>query len=44
VLVVTCAGFLAVDRLGPLLLALRIAHGIAFTFFSHKLLRWLSGC
>ena len=33
VLVVACAGFLAVDRLGPFLLALRIAHGIAFTFF-----------
>jgi predicted MFS family arabinose efflux permease len=32
-LVLTCAGFLAVDRLGPFLLALRIAHGIAFTFF-----------
>jgi len=32
-LVVSCLGFLAVDRLGPLLLALRIAHGLAFTFF-----------
>jgi len=33
VLVGTCASFLAVDRLGPFLLALRIAHGVAFTFF-----------
>ena len=32
-LVATCLGFLAVDRLGPLLLCLRIAHGIAFTMF-----------
>ncbi|HTO06630.1 MAG TPA: MFS transporter [Myxococcota bacterium] len=33
VLLAACLGFLAVDRLGPLLLALRIAHGVAFTFF-----------
>jgi len=32
-LAATCAGFLAVDRLGGLLLALRIAHGAAFTAF-----------
>ena len=32
-LLLSCLGFLAVDRLGPLLLALRIAHGVAFTFF-----------
>ncbi len=29
----TGAGFLAVDSLGPLLFALRVAHGVAFTFF-----------
>jgi MFS family permease len=33
VLALTCAAFLAVDRLGPFLLVLRIAHGVAFTFF-----------
>jgi predicted MFS family arabinose efflux permease len=33
ILALTCAGFLAVTRLGPLLLALRVAHGFAFTFF-----------
>ncbi|MFI5317386.1 MAG: MFS transporter [Myxococcota bacterium] len=32
-LALTCTGFLAVTRLGPLLLALRVAHGFAFTFF-----------
>jgi predicted MFS family arabinose efflux permease len=30
---VCCLGFLAVDSLGPLLFALRIVHGVAFTFF-----------
>jgi MFS family permease len=33
VMVGTCLGFLTVDRLGPLLFCLRIAHGVAFTFF-----------
>lgn len=32
-LVLTCAAFLAVDSLGPLLFALRVTHGFAFTFF-----------
>ena len=32
-LTATCIGFLAVDRLGGLLLALRIVHGAAFTAF-----------
>jgi MFS family permease len=33
VMALTCVGFLAVDSLGPLLFALRLAHGVAFTFF-----------
>lgn len=32
-LVGVCLAFLAVDRLGPLLLCLRVAHGLAFTCF-----------
>jgi predicted MFS family arabinose efflux permease len=32
-LVVSCLGFLWVDRIGPLLLCLRVVHGVAFTFF-----------
>lgn len=33
VMALTCVGFLAVESLGPLLFALRVMHGIAFTFF-----------
>ena len=33
VMALTGVGFLAVDSLGPLLFALRLAHGVAFTFF-----------
>ena len=32
-LAVTCAGFLFVKQLGPLLFALRLVHGLSFTFF-----------
>jgi MFS family permease len=32
-LAVTCAGFLFVKELGPLLLLLRLLHGVSFTFF-----------
>ncbi len=32
-LTLTCVGFLWVDALGPLLLALRLVHGVSFIFF-----------